>query len=68
MLNSWVSATEGDPEYASKSALKISVLYLITPLRTGELQIPWAEVLNTFNGVYLSWDPRTWENSLTFHG
>ncbi|KAF8199531.1 hypothetical protein BJ912DRAFT_1020136 [Pholiota molesta] len=33
-----------------------------------KLQIPWAEILNTFDGVYLSWDPKMWQNSLTFHG
>ncbi|KAF8150612.1 hypothetical protein B0H34DRAFT_801552 [Crassisporium funariophilum] len=32
------------------------------------LQIPWSEVLNTFDGVYLSWDPAMWETCLTFHG
>ncbi|KAF9485226.1 cysteine proteinase [Pholiota conissans] len=33
-----------------------------------KLQIPWAEILNTFDGVYLSWDPSMWRNSLAFHG
>ncbi|KIM39736.1 hypothetical protein M413DRAFT_446644 [Hebeloma cylindrosporum] len=32
------------------------------------LQIPWSEVLNTFDGIYLSWDPNMWERRLTFHG
>ncbi|KAF9524839.1 hypothetical protein CPB83DRAFT_885980 [Crepidotus variabilis] len=32
------------------------------------LQIPWSEVLNTFDGVYLSWDPNIWDQPLTFHG
>ncbi|KJA22940.1 hypothetical protein HYPSUDRAFT_138453, partial [Hypholoma sublateritium FD-334 SS-4] len=39
-----------------------------SPQSARELQIPWNEVLNTFNGVYLSWDPRTRNNSLNFHG
>ncbi|KAF8058758.1 hypothetical protein FPV67DRAFT_1523596 [Lyophyllum atratum] len=32
------------------------------------LQIPWSDVLNVFDGIYLSWDPSRWANSLTFHG
>ncbi|KDR76346.1 hypothetical protein GALMADRAFT_247750 [Galerina marginata CBS 339.88] len=32
------------------------------------LQIPWSEVMNVFEGVYLSWDPNLWQNKLTFHG
>lgn len=35
---------------------------------TGTLQISWSEVINTFDGVYLSWDPGMWQHSLTFHG
>ncbi|KAF8962724.1 hypothetical protein BDZ97DRAFT_1702205 [Flammula alnicola] len=33
-----------------------------------ELQIPWSDVLNTFDGVYLSWDPNIWQKPLIFHG
>ncbi|KAF8637563.1 hypothetical protein AX17_002749 [Amanita inopinata Kibby_2008] len=32
------------------------------------LCIPWSEVISTFNGVYLSWDPKRWAKNLTFHG
>ncbi|SJK98157.1 uncharacterized protein ARMOST_01418 [Armillaria ostoyae] len=32
------------------------------------LRIPWLDVLVVFDGIYLSWDPRGWKNSLTFHG
>ncbi|KAK0454341.1 hypothetical protein EV421DRAFT_1756269 [Armillaria borealis] len=32
------------------------------------LRIPWSDVLVVFDGIYLSWDPRRWKNSLTFHG
>ncbi|KAF8807060.1 hypothetical protein BYT27DRAFT_7242680 [Phlegmacium glaucopus] len=32
------------------------------------LQISWPEVMNSFDGVYLSWNPEMWQHSLTFHG
>ncbi|GLB37855.1 putative peptidase C2 family protein [Lyophyllum shimeji] len=32
------------------------------------LQIPWSDVLNIFDGIYLSWDPSWWPKSVTFHG
>ncbi|PFH46869.1 hypothetical protein AMATHDRAFT_68923 [Amanita thiersii Skay4041] len=32
------------------------------------LRIPWNEVLSVFYGIYLSWDPSQWSESLTFHG
>ncbi|KAK0183648.1 hypothetical protein F5146DRAFT_1085661 [Armillaria mellea] len=32
------------------------------------LRIPWSDVLVVFDGIYLSWDPQGWKNSLTFHG
>lgn len=32
------------------------------------LKIPWIDVLNTFDGIYLSWDPARWQKSLVFHG
>ncbi|KAJ2930167.1 hypothetical protein H1R20_g6964, partial [Candolleomyces eurysporus] len=32
------------------------------------LTIPWADALNMFDGIYLSWDPEMWTHSLTFHG
>ncbi|KAF4614242.1 hypothetical protein D9613_007736 [Agrocybe pediades] len=32
------------------------------------LEIPWAEILNTFEGIYLSWDPKIWSTVLNFHG
>ncbi|TFK45065.1 hypothetical protein BDQ12DRAFT_674049 [Crucibulum laeve] len=31
------------------------------------LHIPWSNVLDLFDGIYLSWDPRTRSNILTFH-
>jgi hypothetical protein len=35
---------------------------------TETLQMSWSEVMNSFDGVYLSWDPEMWQHSLTFHG
>ncbi|KAH9481424.1 Calpain-like protease palB/RIM13 [Psilocybe cubensis] len=32
------------------------------------LQIPWSDVLNIFDGIYLSWDPMIWKKTLTYHG
>ncbi|PPR00890.1 hypothetical protein CVT24_000375 [Panaeolus cyanescens] len=32
------------------------------------LHIPWAEALNTFDGIYLSWDPTLWPTKESFHG
>jgi calpain-7 len=32
------------------------------------LQMSWSDVLNVFDGVYLSWDPARWSHTLTFHG
>ncbi|KAJ7503114.1 hypothetical protein B0H11DRAFT_2361192 [Mycena galericulata] len=32
------------------------------------LNIPWSDVLEIFDSVYLSWDPSIWANNLTFHG
>ncbi|KAK0459293.1 uncharacterized protein EV420DRAFT_1677658, partial [Desarmillaria tabescens] len=34
----------------------------------GILRIPWSDALVVFDGIYLSWDPRRWKNTLTFHG
>ncbi|KAF9029355.1 cysteine proteinase [Hymenopellis radicata] len=35
---------------------------------TRTLRIPWSDVLATFEGIYLSWDPQLWSTTLTFHG
>ncbi|KAJ7650562.1 hypothetical protein FB45DRAFT_730213 [Roridomyces roridus] len=32
------------------------------------IQVPWADVLQVFESIYLSWDPNIWPNHLTFHG
>ncbi|KAJ3855102.1 hypothetical protein EV368DRAFT_35427, partial [Lentinula lateritia] len=31
------------------------------------LKIPWSEVLNVFEGLYLNWDPKIWPSSLVYH-
>ena len=41
----------------------IEVLYW-----AGILKIPWSEVVYTFDGIYLSWDPKMWKNYVVFHG
>ncbi|KAJ7072817.1 hypothetical protein C8F01DRAFT_1105319 [Mycena amicta] len=30
--------------------------------------IPWSDVVQVFDSIYLSWDPRLWQTPLTFHG
>ncbi|KAJ7578544.1 hypothetical protein C8J56DRAFT_1016524 [Mycena floridula] len=32
------------------------------------LQIPWSDVLNVFDGIYISWDPQIWNRSISFNG
>ena len=32
------------------------------------LRMSWSDVLNVFDGIYLSWDPARWSQALTFHG
>lgn len=32
------------------------------------LRMSWSDVLNVFDGIYLSWDPARWSQVLTFHG
>lgn len=32
------------------------------------LQVAWSDILNVFDGIYLSWDPSMWPNNLVFHG
>ncbi|KAF9462395.1 hypothetical protein BDZ94DRAFT_1261255 [Collybia nuda] len=31
------------------------------------LLMPWTDVLNVFDGIYLSWDPTKWPKVLTYH-
>ncbi|KAJ6497495.1 hypothetical protein C8R45DRAFT_1093864 [Mycena sanguinolenta] len=35
---------------------------------SGMLDIPWTDVLEVFDSVYLNWDPAIWPKTLTFHG
>ncbi|KAF7350967.1 Calpain catalytic domain-containing protein [Mycena sanguinolenta] len=35
---------------------------------SGILKIPWTDVLEIFDSVYLSWDPAIWPTTLSFHG
>lgn len=34
----------------------------------GHLLMSWSDVLSTFDGVYLSWNPEIWPNNVRFHG
>ncbi|KAE9408723.1 hypothetical protein BT96DRAFT_807713, partial [Gymnopus androsaceus JB14] len=31
------------------------------------LEIPWLDVLDVFDGIYLNWDPQVWPSKLTYH-
>ncbi|KIK69012.1 hypothetical protein GYMLUDRAFT_53518 [Collybiopsis luxurians FD-317 M1] len=35
--------------------------------RPGLLNIPWSDVLDIFEGIYLNWDPNMWSSRLTYH-
>ncbi|KAF9073543.1 hypothetical protein BDP27DRAFT_1390928 [Rhodocollybia butyracea] len=35
--------------------------------RPDVLEIPWLDVLDIFDGIYLNWDPRMWSSNLTYH-
>ncbi|KAL0955704.1 hypothetical protein HGRIS_001924 [Hohenbuehelia grisea] len=52
VLDSWLPSSERD---GSQDSSRI-------------LNIPWTDVLNVFDGIYASWDPNLWSQSLTFHG
>ncbi|KAJ7270120.1 hypothetical protein B0H12DRAFT_1310818 [Mycena haematopus] len=54
ILNSWVGTSDESIEANIRS--------------TGMLKIPWTDVLEVFDSVYLSWDPHIWPKTLTFHG
>ncbi|PBK88494.1 cysteine proteinase [Armillaria gallica] len=54
VLDSWISP---DDDKQETSLLNMP----------GILRIPWSDVLVVFDGIYLSWDPQGWKNSLTFH-
>ncbi|KAF5355468.1 hypothetical protein D9758_006317 [Tetrapyrgos nigripes] len=32
------------------------------------LELAWSDVLDIFDGIYLSWDPTMWHQTLTYHG
>ncbi|KAJ8517520.1 hypothetical protein ONZ45_g5319 [Pleurotus djamor] len=32
------------------------------------LEIPWVDVLEVFDSIYVSWDPNIWKKSLSHHG
>ncbi|KAF9048647.1 hypothetical protein BJ165DRAFT_1343091, partial [Panaeolus papilionaceus] len=53
VLDSWVRSSDEKNAPSSKQEV---------------LHIPWAEALNTFDGIYLSWDIALWSKKETFHG
>ncbi|KIY50677.1 cysteine proteinase [Fistulina hepatica ATCC 64428] len=54
VLDSWVQPDE-DPQHSIAAA-------------SLPLAMPWDDVLATFDGIYLNWDPQVWPNSLDHHG
>ncbi|KAK7057703.1 calpain catalytic domain-containing protein [Favolaschia claudopus] len=61
VLDSWeaTSSDNADAEHVAGADPEQS---------SGMLEIPWTEVLDVFDSVYVSWDPRIWANTLSFHG
>ncbi|KAJ7350713.1 hypothetical protein DFH08DRAFT_115762 [Mycena albidolilacea] len=53
VLDSWVRSDESDDNANRTSEM---------------LEIPWMDVLEVFESIYLSWDPRIWPKTLNFHG
>lgn len=71
VLDSWIHTsdeptadTDGVPSWFNF----ISSRKLLMIVATGVLDIPWSDVLEVFDSVYLSWDPRIWAKNLIFHG
>ncbi|KAF8627516.1 hypothetical protein AX15_004392 [Amanita polypyramis BW_CC] len=52
VLDSWVNG-DGDDGHLSQSR---------------HLRMTWSDVLSTFDGLYLSWNPEMWPRNLKFHG
>ena len=67
MLDSWVHPDEGKGNTSRMPACFVVVRYDHADF-AGILEIPWSEVLSTFDGIYLSWDPSLWAQQLTLHG
>ena len=67
MLDSWVHPDEDKGNTSCRSICFVVVQYDHADF-AGILDIPWSEVLSTFDGVYLSWDPSLWTQQLTLHG
>lgn len=60
-----------DPKRISGSQVCSQLQFIFISLDywwSGVLPIPWSEVLNTFDGLYLSWDPSMYPTQLIFHG
>ncbi|KAJ7655627.1 hypothetical protein DFH06DRAFT_480739 [Mycena polygramma] len=54
VLDSWIGTFDDPVSDANRTS--------------GILEIPWTEVLEVFESVYISWDPRIWPKTLNFHG
>src|ERR1700733_9460949 len=67
VLDTWVKpGHEMQPKQSSKFI--VSYFFTLVLRRVETLRMSWTDVLNVFDGIYLSWDPSRWSQALTFHG
>ena len=66
VLDSWVRNHEEQHE-PSREYLYFQDIFIIQFV-PGILEVPWAEIINVFDSIYLSWDPAIWTHSINFHG
>ena len=67
VLDSWVPISQHHEEESRRSYYPWKVTFDFDTVLC-ILQIPWTDVLATFEGIYLSWDPQLWKHTLSFHG
>lgn len=69
ILDTWVNPSHEKQVQEPRGALPINCWVKTENCWTlsKALRVPWLDVLNVFDGIYLSWDPCLWENQLIFH-
>lgn len=67
VLDTWIkSGHQMQPKQSSKFI--VSCFFTLVLRRVETIRMSWADALNVFDGMYLSWDPSRWSQALTFHG
>ena len=76
IVDSWLPFPDSE-ENQKTSSKPIAILFYNPTMvsafaegyyHTGILRIPWSDILDVFDGIYLSWDPQRWTKVLVFHG